>query len=225
MTIPVPLITPRLSRLWISLITGAPKALAAPLVESLSHEMTASDRHLQDAAEIPGRPLDQVIAQAMQFTADDSPRAFRGGANHGPPIVRSVQRMTGTRATAREAAAEYASWLDDALPLIFVTGDPAATWRIHFGSRQGPVMLEFALDEDGSGAGRVIYNIVGGRLAATGSQGRFEFRSVLGGSALLCSVHSFSPRLWWPIYVATQAQLHLFVMDSFAKRLRDKFPS
>ncbi len=224
-TISVPLITPRLSRLWISLITGAPKALAAPLVESLSHEMIASDRRLQEKAGIPGRALPEVLAEAMRHKATSAPRAFRGGSNQGPPIVRSVQRMSSTSASASRAAAEYCNWLGATVPLIHVSGDPGTKWQIHLGSPDGPEMLRFSLDEEASAPDRVIYDIVGGILAADGGKGRFEFRSVLNRSALLCSVHGFTPRLWWPVYVATQAKLHLFVMNAFSKHVRGMFPA
>lgn len=224
-TISVPLITPRLSRLWITLITGAPKALAAPLVESLSHTMIARDRRLQDEAGIPGRPLNEAIAGAVGHAGSDGPRAFRGGKGDGPPIVRSVQRMSGTSATAEAAAAAYFSWLDAVIPLIRVSGDPTRQWQIRLGTAAGTTLLAFSRDDESSAADRVVYDIEGGRLAAKSGAGRFEFRSVLGRSALLCSVHGFSPRLWWPVYVITQAQLHLLVMHAFRRHLKRKFPA
>jgi hypothetical protein len=36
---------------------------------------------------------------------------------------------------------------------------------------------------------------------------------------VLCSVHGFAPRLPWPLYVATQAPLHLLVMRAFGRHL------
>lgn len=43
----VGLFSPRLSTLWVRLVTGAPRELVASLVESLTHEMVARDRSLQ----------------------------------------------------------------------------------------------------------------------------------------------------------------------------------
>ena len=44
--LPVPFLSPKLSRLWISLVTGAPRELVEPLIESLRHEMVARDHDL-----------------------------------------------------------------------------------------------------------------------------------------------------------------------------------
>jgi uncharacterized protein YbjT (DUF2867 family) len=223
-TFSVPLITPRLSRLWISLVTGAPKALAAPLVESLSHVMTAGDRALQERANVPGRPVDTALRAAIERERYSAPRAFHGGGDGGPPVVRSVQRMLATAVAPARAAAEYPRWLAAKLrPLVAVGGDPASAWEIRFFSAAGPIALSFVLDADASAPDRVVYDITGGRLAG-GKRGRFEFRSVLDGEALLCSVHDFTPRLWWPLYLLTQAQIHLLVMRGFAAHLRRAFP-
>lgn len=224
-TLSVPLITPRLSRLWITLVTGAPKELAAPLVESLSHTMVAADRRLQEKAGIPGRPLDETLRDSIGFQQQSQPRAFFASRGAGPPIVRSVQRMVGTSADPYQAAAAYPSWLAATLgPLISTAGDCTTEWRILMGSSRRATALRFVFDSDASDARRCVYDIAGGFLSARGIRGRFEFRSVLNGSALLCSVHDFSPRLWWPIYVATQARLHLVVMHAFARHLRKRYP-
>lgn len=224
-TLSVPLITPRLSRLWISLVTGAPKALAAPLVESLSHVMVARDRALQERAGIPGRPLAQTIADALESSSEARPRAFRAGARRGTPVVRSVQRFTGTRLSPGEAASEYFRWLGRRFAsLLWVSGSDHPERLIRFASDRGPVMLRFRLDSSVSTADRVVYDISGGLLVRKGICGRFEFRSVLEPGTMLCSVQGFSPRLWWPLYVVTQARLHLVVMKAFARHLRRNFP-
>jgi uncharacterized protein YbjT (DUF2867 family) len=44
----VPLLSPRLSRLWVSLITGAPRELVDPLLASLRHELIVRDRTVYD---------------------------------------------------------------------------------------------------------------------------------------------------------------------------------
>lgn len=225
-TLSVPLITPRLSRLWITLVTRAPKELAAPLVQSLSHTMVAADRRLQEEAGVPGRDLSTAIAAALRHQAATPPRAFQRTPASGPPMVRSVQRFASGRMPPGRVAAEYFRWLPAALaPLIHVSGDPESNWAIHLFHRGGPVMLAFELDKTNSTNDRVVFDITSGLLAAPGSRGRFEFRAVLGDGTLLCSVHDFSPRLWWPIYVLTQANLHLLVMRAFARHLERPRPS
>src|SRR5204862_3317336 len=44
--IPVPLLTPRLSSLWVGLVTPVPAGLARPLVESLRNEVVCSEHDI-----------------------------------------------------------------------------------------------------------------------------------------------------------------------------------
>jgi uncharacterized protein YbjT (DUF2867 family) len=46
--IPVPLLSPRLSSLWIGLVTPLPTAIARPLVDGLSNEVVVGDRPVTD---------------------------------------------------------------------------------------------------------------------------------------------------------------------------------
>ncbi|MFJ3906309.1 SDR family oxidoreductase [Streptomyces sp. NPDC090025] len=65
----VPMLTPRLSSLWIGLVTPVPRALARPLAESLRHEVVCGEhdiaRHVPDE---PGSPLsfDRSLRLALQ---------------------------------------------------------------------------------------------------------------------------------------------------------------
>ncbi|WP_354643701.1 SDR family oxidoreductase [Kitasatospora camelliae] len=56
--IPVPVLTPRLSSLWVGLVTPVPGALARPLVESLRHEVVCTEH---DIARYVPDPPDGVI--------------------------------------------------------------------------------------------------------------------------------------------------------------------
>ncbi|MBL3667197.1 SDR family oxidoreductase [Streptomyces sp. M2CJ-2] len=67
--VPVPVLTPRLSSLWIGLVTPVPAAIARPLTESLRHEVVCQEhdiaRYVPDA---PGRPLPfgEALALALR---------------------------------------------------------------------------------------------------------------------------------------------------------------
>lgn len=47
--LPVPVLTPRLSGLWVGLVTPVPAAVARPLAESLRHEVVCRENDLADA--------------------------------------------------------------------------------------------------------------------------------------------------------------------------------
>jgi uncharacterized protein YbjT (DUF2867 family) len=66
--LPVPLLTPRLSAHWVNLVTPVPKAIAAPLIDSLVHEVVCREhdilRHVPDPPE--GRiGYDRAVALAL----------------------------------------------------------------------------------------------------------------------------------------------------------------
>jgi hypothetical protein len=76
--LPLPIIPRSLSRLWVSVITGAPSELVAPLIESLGHPMVARDRELMDRAGVAGIPFDDAVRDALaQPPPDSAPSSSR----------------------------------------------------------------------------------------------------------------------------------------------------
>lgn len=62
----VPVLTPRLSSLWVGLVTPVDPGVARPLIEGLSHETVVTDPSGMEA--LPGReriPLDQALRDAV----------------------------------------------------------------------------------------------------------------------------------------------------------------
>jgi hypothetical protein len=71
--IPVPRLTPRLSSLWVGLVTPVPAGLARPLVESLRNEVICAEHDI--AQYIPDPPggllgIDDAIALALRHTRE-----------------------------------------------------------------------------------------------------------------------------------------------------------
>ncbi|WFB10628.1 SDR family oxidoreductase [Streptomyces sp. LX-29] len=69
----VPMLTPRLSSLWIGLVTPVPPALARPLAESLRHEVVCREHDI--ARYVPGPPgtpipFDDALRLALQRVRD-----------------------------------------------------------------------------------------------------------------------------------------------------------
>ena len=214
----VGLFTPRLSTLWVRLVTGAPRELVAPLVESLSHEMVARDRSLQLRLVGEGTPFETAVGKALsrEAPAGALERMTRRPAAR---LVRSVQRLPLPRGwDAARAARAYLAWLPRALwPFLSVEADGE---RIAFRLRplRAPLLvLELAAER--SSASRALFYVRGGLLSARGARGRLELRETPAGDALLAAIHDFEPRLPWPLYVATQALVHLAVMRAFGRHL------
>jgi len=207
--LPVPMVTPGLSRLWVSLVTQTPKALVAPLIQSLRHPMVARDRWLQEKLDLPGRPFAEALAESL-----------RTEGLVRQPMARSVQRLP--LPEGRDAlwlAAEFAAWLPRALR------GGVRVMRTEKGLNLCPLGLErplLTLDfrPDRSGPNRALLEVSGGMLAgqAIGFP-RLEFRTIPDGSGALAAVHDFRPRLPWWIYTRTQAYAHLWVMWRFGRHL------
>ena len=71
--VPVPLLTPRLSSLWVGLVTPVPAGLAMPLVESLRNEVVCSEHDIASyVPDPPGGllPVDRAIALALRHTRE-----------------------------------------------------------------------------------------------------------------------------------------------------------
>jgi uncharacterized protein YbjT (DUF2867 family) len=220
----VPLFSPRLSRLWVSLFSGAPAELVGPLVESLRHEMVARDLRLAALAGVTPMSTRQALARALATstppTATATAAPKRRARARPASLVRSVQRMRlPAEADAAWAAREYVRWLPRRLSgLLRAERDDDGSARFYLRGVRAPLLVLTHAAER-STPGRQLFFVTAGTLVARGSRGRFELRQVLGGGTLLTAVFDFAPSLPWWLYRATQARVHAWVMASFARHL------
>jgi uncharacterized protein YbjT (DUF2867 family) len=223
----VPLLSPKLSRLWVSLITGAPRALVRPLIESLHHDMVCRDRRLQLQAELPGLPFREAAAEAIDAEratpATDKPVAYqKAPASPQRQVgVRSVQRIPLPAGRDAEwAAHEYMRWLPDGVwPGLRVQVDSDRTASFYAPVFAGKPLLVLRFAAERSASDRQLFYVVGGRLARPSKRGRLEFRVTPDGSHLLTAIHDFVPSLPWWLYRLTQAIVHAAVMRRFGAHL------
>ena len=71
--VPVPLLTPGLSSLWVGLVTPVPAGLARPLVESLRNEVVCAEHDIAQYVPDPPDgllPIGQAITLALRHTAE-----------------------------------------------------------------------------------------------------------------------------------------------------------
>ena len=225
----LPFDLPVVSLLWVSAITGASVDLVLPLIESLKHEMLATQGlALQQAAGFELASFDALVEATIreEAKAEKAPKpAQRTSTSLSPASNRvvSLQCFTKPRAmSARDVADAYFAWLPNALrPLIRVT--PRATHGAALWLAIWPrPLLELTLDEAASDDTRTVYRISGGELASAqvADPGTLEFRSVLGGELVTALVSGFVPRLPWVVYKGTQAVVHLWVMRAFGRHLK-----
>ena len=224
--LPVPLITPRLSTLWVSLVSGSPAELAGPLVASLRHDMVVRDNPVQRAIAPDALGFEAALRDALR-PRPEPPRTFRRADDRTirrARRVRSVQRFRlPPGRTAEWAGREYMRWLDGFAGSLIAVDVEGETARFRVRPLPRPV-LELTHSADRSTPDRALFYVTGGLLAdptpeGQGGRARLEFRSVLDGTTLLAAIHDFSPRLPWGLYRLTQAVAHLFVMAQFGRHL------
>ena len=220
--IDLPIGSPFLSEVWVTAVTGQPRSLTGPLIESLDHSMTASDLSIQHGLGIVGDDVPTALRRALAGeTRAPTVSVPRRPKERRRPDVRSVQRMRlPPGCDAKWACEAYLKWLPEFLsPLVRVETTPSAS-RIH---TRGPavMLLELMPSSDRSTPDRALLYVTDGSLARVRSpvRGRLEMRTVGDGSTLLVAIHDFEPRLPWPVYRATQARAHLLVMHGFREYL------
>jgi uncharacterized protein YbjT (DUF2867 family) len=114
--IPVPVLTPRLSSLWVGLVTPVPARLARPLVDSLVNAVVVTDRRAEQLFPFDRVPLAAAVQYAIGRTAigdiptrfDDASSPVWGPAATDPSWAGGTE-LTDVRETVVDASVE-ATW-------------------------------------------------------------------------------------------------------------------
>ena len=235
--------SPVLSTWWVQGFGSAPATLVAPLVRSLRHDLIADSNPLQDEIVREALPFDEALARSLgdgRVPREPSSSIRMPGGDrarlHEARRVRSVQRLPLPEGRNAEwAADEYMRFLPvfwRGIVRVVPAGEDEYAFRLPL---LGTPLLVLRRARDRSTPDRQVFDIVGGILLAKHarsneqsprlseerprSRGRFEFREVLGGSALIAAIHDYRPALPWRLYQASQALVHLWVMKSFGRHL------
>lgn len=221
--IKLPFIPLGLSKFWVMLITGAPKELIYPLVDSLREHIVPDPRKKfpfpKDYETHSFKRAIEIIESKQEKKKLKLPNAFLYTGKQAPNEVRSIQRLsTFLRTDADTVSKEYFKWLPRFFkPYIVIDNDgPIYYFKTPF-FEKALLIVEYSPER--SSKERVLYYIKGGFLAHGEGRGRLEFRNILDGRFTMAAIHEFKPRLPWFIYRYTQALIHAFVMYSFRKYL------
>lgn len=217
--ISINIFSPTFSRFWVSLVTGAPRALVYPLIQSLSHSMLVREESRFPFPELMSTPL-EVSLKRLVSKAEGSVYAFQTPVVlNAPKHVRSVQRLPlPVGRDAEWVAEEYFKWLPRFFSFIVKIKILKKLCNFYFISpKVSLLILEKSIDR--SSSDRQLLYIKGGLLAAKQTRARLEFREVLHKKFIIAGIHDFRPALPWLAYKYTQAVVHLIVMKSFAKHL------
>jgi uncharacterized protein YbjT (DUF2867 family) len=228
--IPLPWLSLSICKRLLSLCTAAPYKLTAPLVESLRHNMIQSDTRLQ--TQMGQTPL--PLSTAFHFAIHGIPEGSRHRCCIPTPrwkkrftrqLVRSVQRLPlPPGKTVQWLASEYAKFHHTFFRFLIV-GDtsPAGITTIRLRMLRLS-LLELSLTPSHSHDERVFFFVTGGHLAdksphVPGNRPRLEFRQIPGKDFIIVALHDYVPALPWPIYICTQALIHLIFMKLFSRKI------
>ncbi len=215
--ISLPFIHPVISRLWVSKITGAPKALVYPLVSSLKTHLVPNTFKKLPINDIQWKSFSESLDLTLKDTSELSrkPRAFKRSKNRTINQVRSIQRLqTLYRFNARETADLYFEWLPNFYkPFIKVKKEGAFIYFQSIFSKSPLLLLEHAPKV--STESYQVFFIRKCLLSHGLGSGRLCFRNLLNSRYTMAEIHDFIPSLPWYIYKFTQAKMHLFTMGKF----------
>lgn len=218
--IDLPIIPVWLSKPVVQLITGEPKELLYPLLDSLVHNMTPSKENYVEGITSAPTPLKESIQIAL-----DEEKESKGKENNQSSImkelkrsdVKSVQRITIPSSwTIEQTANYYANWLSRIGYTFINTEIKNETLSISLPFFKQPILImDKAIDR--SDKDRVLFMIKGGLFVKKreDSHARLEFRRILDSNECIIAIHEYEPTLPWFIYMLTQARIHLIVMTLF----------
>ena len=219
-TIDIPLLTVKLSRLWVTLVSGEPKETVYPLVESMVHEMVADPEKMIPGISDGKITFEQSVRDALK--EEEKQKGSSSSSSSTPDVldVRSVQRVLLPKdRDADWAADDYMNWLSSfARPFLSSTVQDQVV-GIHIPFYEQP-LLELT-KEPVHDRHMATYRITGGLFAKVeqDSRGRIEFRQIPGTQECIIAIHEFVPAMPWILYKATQANVHLLVMYLFKLHL------
>lgn len=220
--IPVPFFSPNLSKLWVSLVAGAPKNLVYPLIASLKHRMVARKDSRLEIPNYKFKSPKEAIDLSYHIQPKERPAAFKYQAGSEHNEVRSLQRIVlPQKMTAQDVAEEYFHWLPKFFKFfVYVKIEELYVKFMIAGVNIPLLTLKFAPDR--STENRQLFYVRGGLLAKGVGRGRLEFREIFKQKLVIAGIHEFKPRLPWYLYKWSQALIHLFTMHAFIKYLYRK---
>ena len=222
--LPIPFVSPQLSKLWVRLITGAPKDLVYPLVDSLKTHMIPISPKPPELNFIAPMSYIESISKSLEMRnlKRNNPSAYSYHGVATDSQVRSVQRVTTLfRSDVKKVSELYFKWLNAFFKNLILVEQVGRFYNVRFFLMKQPLLV-FEHAPERSFEGRELYYIRSGLLVSPSKRARLEFRNIYQGLYKIIAIHEYKPSLPWYIYKYTQAIIHLFVMRSFGNYLIHK---
>lgn len=215
-TIDLPIIPIWLSKYWVKLISGVPKEMVYPLMDSLIHDMIRNDKNIVKDISIGKIDYKESVRNALE---EETKTQKKGKSSRKGNIkdVRAISRVVLPKdVNMIQLAESYANFLNR-ITLNVVNSDfNEDNFTISVPCLNKELLL-LSKDFKASNNERILYRIVGGDFAldSDGGNARLEFRRLPNSDACIIALQEYEPTLPWWVYKYTQAKVHKSVMNLF----------
>lgn len=215
-TIDLPIIPIWLSKYWVKLISGVPKEMVYPLMDSLIHDMIRNDENIVKDISIGKIDYKESVRNALE--EETKTQKKRKSSRKGNiKDVRAISRVVLPKdVNMIQLAESYANFLNR-ITLNVVNSDfNEDNFTISVPCLNKELLL-LSKDFKASNNERILYRIVGGDFAldSDGGNARLEFRRLPNSDACIIALQEYEPTLPWWVYKYTQAKVHKSVMNLF----------
>lgn len=215
-TIDLPIIPIWLSKYWVKLISGVPKEMVYPLMDSLIDDMIRNDENIVKDISIGKIDYKESVRNALE---EETKTQKKGKSSRKGDIkdVRAISRVVLPKdVNMIQLAESYANFLNR-ITLNVVNSDfNEDNFTISVPCLNKDLLL-LSKDFKASNNERILYRIVGGDFAldSDGGNARLEFRRLPNSDACIIALQEYEPTLPWWVYKYTQAKVHKSVMNLF----------
>ncbi|RIM90087.1 NAD-dependent epimerase/dehydratase family protein [Staphylococcus xylosus] len=215
-TIDLPIIPIWLSKYWVKLISGVPKEMVYPLMDSLIHDMIRNDENIVKDISIGKIDYKESVRNALE---EETKTQKKGKSSRKGDIkdVRAISKVVLPKdVNMIQLAESYANFLNR-ITLNVVNSDfNEDNFTISVPCLNKDLLL-LSKDFKASNNERILYRIVGGDFAldSDGGNARLEFRRLPNSDACIIALQEYEPTLPWWVYKYTQAKVHKSVMNLF----------
>lgn len=215
-TMDLPIIPIWLSKYWVKLISGVPKEMVYPLMDSLIHDMVRKDENIVKDISIGKIDYKESVRNALE---EETKTQKKGKSSRKGDIkdVRAISRVVLPKdVNMIQLAESYANFLNR-ITLNVVNSDfNEDNFTISVPCLNKDLLL-LRKDFKASNNERILYRIVGGDFAldSDGGNARLEFRRLPNSDACIIALQEYEPTLPWWVYKYTQAKVHKSVMNLF----------
>lgn len=216
--ITVPFFSLGFSKFWVYIITGADYFTISPLIDTLKHNLIASNKAIFNKYIPQPIELEKSLQKAIEYESHSKP--FKKKNIREEKRVRTVQRIHLPAGwNSYELRDECIKWLQKKFSMIVIYNEQQNILKFQL---LGINLVTFELSHTRSCVDRQIFYITGGILVVKKqfSNARLEFRLCPHENKAIVAIHDYYPSLPWFIYSFIQSKIQKFLINLFSIHLK-----